>query len=122
MGGLALRRWAVSAGALARLHHVVTLGSPHQGTWLARVAMSPNGRQMRLHGRWLRALAAREPATLGRQFTCFYGHCDNIVFPASAALLPGARALHLPGVAHVQMVDRPEPWAETLRWLAVDPR
>ena len=117
MGGLALRRWAVDHGGLGRLHHAITLGAPHGGTWLARFAMSPNGAQMRPGGRWLRDLAAREAPVQEAQLTCFYSHCDNIVFPASAALLPGARAVHLPGVAHVQMADRHEPRAEAMRWL-----
>jgi len=49
--------------------------------------------------------------------TCYYSHCDNIVFPASRATLEGADNRHLPGVAHVQMADHPEPRAELLRRL-----
>jgi triacylglycerol lipase len=117
MGGLALRCWWAVAGDDQRVHHAITIGSPHRGTWLARWAFSHNGREMRLASAWLHALQAREtPARLAR-FTCFYGHCDNIVFPASHATLPGADNRHLPGVAHVHMADRPEPFDELLRRL-----
>lgn len=118
MGGLALRRWWAERGDDRRLHHAITIGTPHRGTWLARFAMTRNARQMQLDSPWLQALAAREPAQRSARFTCFYGHCDNIVFPPSVATLPGADNRHLPGTAHVHMAARPEPWAEALRRLA----
>ncbi len=110
MGGLALRRWWAEPGNEERVHHAITLGTPHQGTWLARFALSLNGRQMRLGSPWLQNLAAREPDGRARHFTCFYSHCDNIVFPARVATLPGADNRHLPGVAHVHMAEHPAPW------------
>ncbi len=118
MGGLALRRWWAESGDDQRLHHVVTIASPHHGTWLARFALSRNTKQMRRLSRWLQALAQREPAGRAARFTCFYGHCDNIVFPPSTATLPGADNRHLAGVAHVHMATRPEPWDEVMRRLA----
>lgn len=118
MGGLALRRWWAEQGDDERLAHAVTIGTPHHGTWLARFAMTRNARQMQQHSPWLQALAAREPAGRSRRFTCFYGHCDNIVFPPSTATLPGADNRHLAGTAHVHMAARPEPWDEVMRWLA----
>ena len=51
------------------------------------------------------ALAAREPAQRFERFTCFYGHCDNIVFPASTATLPGADNRHIAG--HARMCTWP---------------
>lgn len=117
MGGLALRRWWLEPGNLARLHHVITLGTPHHGTWLARFALSPNARQMRQHSPWLAALARRESPELGARLTCFYSHCDNIVFPPSLATVAGADNRHLPGVAHVHMVQSPQPWHELQRQL-----
>ncbi len=122
MGGLALRCWwAEQANGDQRLHHAITLGTPHQGTWLARFALTPNARQMRQQSRWLQALAAREPAGRSALFTCFYSHCDNIVFPPRTATLPGADNRHLPGVAHVHMAEMPEPWAELQRWIEPAP-
>lgn len=117
MGGLALRRWWAEPGNLRRIQHAITIGTPHQGTWLARFAMSPNARQMRRGSAWLQALHHREPLDLGRHMTCFYGHCDNIVFPASTACYPGAEAHHLAAVAHVHMADHPAPRRELMRRL-----
>ncbi len=121
MGGLALRRWWCERGDDARVHHAVTIGTPHRGTWLARFALTRNSRQMRQLSGWLQTLAQREPASRPALFTCFYSHCDNIVFPPSTATLAGADNRHLAGVAHVHMASRPEPFAEVLRRLGVVP-
>ncbi len=109
MGGLAIRAWLAAHGADNRVQGVVTLGSPHQGTWLATLSnFALNGFQMRPGGDWLQRLAAAEPASRRELFLCVYSHCDNIVFPASNALLPGARHQHVAGSAHVDLIDRPE--------------
>ena len=109
MGGLVLRAWlAATPGALARVRHVVTIGTPHRGTWLARLSRTANALHMRHTSAWLQALAAREPAELGARFTCFYSQCDNIVFPPRVATLPGADNRHVPATAHVALAFHPE--------------
>jgi len=118
MGGLAIRAWLRQFEADARVHRVITIGSPHQGTWLARYGHAINNKQMRQRSPWLMELAAAEPATRAARFTCFYGHCDNIVFPAASGILPGAQNLHVPGVAHVQMAFQAVVFNEVWRWLS----
>jgi triacylglycerol lipase len=103
MGGLAIRAWLRRSGADDLVQHVITIGSPHQGTWLARFAFTRNGQQMQIKSPWLEALAATETTARRAKFTCFFSHCDNIVFPASTASLPGANNVHLSGCAHVHM-------------------
>jgi triacylglycerol lipase len=117
MGGLAVRAWWVADGRAGRLHHVITLGTPHHGTWLARFAMTRNSRQMRRLSHWLQTLAAHEPEGHGQRFTCFYSHCDNIVFPPATATLPGADNRHVPAHAHVHLAAHEGWWDELQRWL-----
>lgn len=104
MGGLAVRAWLrARPDAACRVHRVLTLGSPHGGTWLGRFSTAVNGQQMRLAGAWVTALQQAEPPGLGRLFVCWYSNCDNIVFPASMATLEGADNRLVQGLAHVQM-------------------
>ena len=117
MGGLAVRAWLRDRGGDARVHGVITIGTPHHGTWLGRLARFGNTQQMRRHSPWLEQLAASEPPLRYRRFTCFYGHCDNVVFPCSTATLPGADNRHLRGHAHVHMLRHPAVLAEVLRRL-----
>lgn len=118
MGGLATRAWSRACGGEQRLRGMMTLGSPHQGTWLARFAFSSNGRQMRRGSRWLIDLATHELDRRPAQTLCFYSHCDNIVHPAATAMLPGADNRHLPGVAHVDMVHQPQTYEALEAWLS----
>jgi triacylglycerol esterase/lipase EstA (alpha/beta hydrolase family) len=108
MGGLAVRAWLKRMRAEARVFHVVTIGTPHRGTWLARFGHGHNGRQMRLLSDWQAQLDHDMPAGRHALFTCWYSNCDNIVFPASTATLPGADNRLVRGAAHVQMAFLPQ--------------
>jgi triacylglycerol lipase len=117
MGGLAVRAWLNRFAADHRVHRVITVGSPHHGTWMGRFARTRNTREMQLNSTWRQALAEQEPPERHAGFTCFYSHCDNIAFPASTATLPGADNRHVPGVAHVHLLFQNEVFSEVLRWL-----
>lgn len=114
MGGLAARAWLRQAADATRVHHVVTIGTPHHGTWLARFGFLPNSRQMRQASAWLRALERDEAARAMPPFTCWYSHCDNIVFPPTSATLAGADNRLVRGPAHVELAFHPHVMEQTL--------
>lgn len=114
MGGLAVRAWLKAMKAEARVYHVVTLGTPHRGTWLARFSRVANGRQMQLLGQWQQELDLGMPPHRHSLFTCWYSNCDNIVFPSSTATLPGADNRLVLGAAHVQLAFLPQVMLATL--------
>lgn len=119
MGGLAARAWLASdPDNLARVSRIITIGSPHHGTWLARWSHVTNGRQMQQGSEWLQALSAKESAMHGEhayvKFLCWHSNADQIVFPASTAMLPGADNRHVPGVPHVALAFHPTVMRESL--------
>ncbi len=113
MGGLAVRAWLGRATALD-VHAVITLGTPHHGTNFGHRGPMANVGQMRRGNDWLGALAGTESPDLRRRFVCFYSHCDNIVLPASTAMLEGADNRHLRAMAHVQLIEHPTVFAAVL--------
>lgn len=117
MGGLAVRAWLAAQPADNHAFHVVTIGTPHHGTWLARWGRGTNVRQMRLSSDWLARLNQVQAASPQHRFTCWYSTADNIVFPSWSAALPGADNRLLQGVAHVQMAFLPQVMDETLAML-----
>lgn len=117
MGGLAARAWW-AARPDASLHRLVTIASPHAGTRLGAHGRGANIRQMRVGSDWLAKLAASETVASRARFTCFWSHCDNIVFPTRSATLDGADNRHLPVTPHVHMVEHPALFQEVLRIVA----
>lgn len=117
MGGLAARAWLRRTDP-RRVAHVVTLGSPHAGTWWGGAGLSVNARQMRLQSRWLRALGLPGAGSeFGPRWTCFYSNVDNIVLPARVATLPGADNRLQRGVGHVELALHPAPRQWVVAWL-----
>jgi triacylglycerol esterase/lipase EstA (alpha/beta hydrolase family) len=106
MGGLVARAWMRAHGS-GRVARLVTLGTPHNGSALARFGPGVNAGQMRRSGAgpgaWLGALAANEtPATRAR-IVSLYTHHDNIVSPQTSSVLPGARNIDFGGIGHVRL-------------------
>jgi len=118
MGGLAARAWLRAMSGAGRVRHVITIASPHHGTWLARFGLQQNSRQMRRDSQWRAALESGVEASAYAGFTCWYTNCDNIVFPASTATLPGARNVLVRGPAHVELAFHERVMAESLALIA----
>jgi pimeloyl-ACP methyl ester carboxylesterase len=124
MGGLVVRAWLrayAAQGAAERVARVITIGTPHRGTWIAGWSMAPNARQMRMGCTWMEALGRGEAASPAGLFVCWWSECDQIVFPPPTAVLPGAEARQLAGVGHLALVDREEIWSDVVARLDAAP-
>jgi len=106
MGGLAIRAWLRACGQ-ARVARVITLGSPHQGTRIAKASVTTNGAQMIWHSDWLQALQTSEPAAVRRLFHIALSQQDNIVYPQCEQVLEGAAVTQFSGIGHLQMCLSP---------------
>jgi triacylglycerol esterase/lipase EstA (alpha/beta hydrolase family) len=117
MGGLVARAWMRAHGTAA-VARVITLGTPHHGTALARFGLGRNAFQMRDNSAWLSALAQGEDAATRALVTSLYTHHDNIVSPRESSRLEGARNLEFGGVGHVALGSNPRVLAAVMAELA----
>ncbi|CAJ0858015.1 hypothetical protein R1479_00558 [Ralstonia mannitolilytica] len=103
MGGLAARA-ALRQCEAELIAHVITLGTPHRGTAMARAGRGHNVRQMAWASPWLRRLAASETAATRARITSIFSWHDSIVGPPGASWLDGARHIAFSGIGHVSLL------------------
>jgi triacylglycerol esterase/lipase EstA (alpha/beta hydrolase family) len=104
MGGLVARAYLARHGA-GRVARLVTLGSPHNGTRLARLGLGANARQMRPGSGFLEALGRSEGKSgPGCPVTSIYSVHDNLVVPQDTSCLPFARNIALHGIGHIDLL------------------
>ena len=106
MGGLIARYYVQCLGGDERVHTLVTLGSPHNGTRQARLLPHPVARQLRPGSDVIRELAAPAPRCDTR-FLAVWSDLDQMMAPTTAARIEhpdlSARNLLVRGVGHLSL-------------------
>lgn len=88
MGGLICRSYVQQFGGVARTERLITIATPHQGTWTAYTYNRPACIQMRPGSHFLTELN-RDLADLERlQFTSIWTPFDLTIVPATSSCLP----------------------------------
>ena len=103
MGGLVARAYLARLGS-ERVARLVTLGTPHAGTQLARIGLGQNARQMEPGSDWLQALSGQD---LALDTVVIYSSHDNYVMPQANLQLPGATHRPIDGLGHLAMLFSP---------------
>jgi triacylglycerol esterase/lipase EstA (alpha/beta hydrolase family) len=99
MGGLAARAYLRKHGA-GRVAKLITLGTPHHGTKIARLGLGEAARQMVPGNAWLQQLNA---IALAVPAVSVFSHHDNFVSPQDSAVLAGAKTVQVSGVGHLAL-------------------
>lgn len=109
LGGLITRYYVQRMGGHHRVHTVVTLGTPHQGTALARAgSVLPLIRQLRPDSDLIAEL--NEPAPdCDTRFIAFHSDLDQLIVPTRNAriLHPDLRVRNVPvrGIGHMSLTN-----------------
>lgn len=106
MGGLAIRAW-VRAHGYQSVARIITLGTPHVGTKIAKATPTANAREMSWRSTWLQDLAALETEALRALMLIGLTPQDNIVFNQREQVLEGISPFVFEGIGHVQMCLEP---------------
>lgn len=106
LGGLIARYYVQRLGGHERVHTLVTLGTPHGGTWPAHLLPAALGRQLRPGSELLEELGApaREVRT---RFVAYWSDLDQLIVPRRNARLvhPDLRVRNelVPRVGHMSL-------------------
>jgi triacylglycerol lipase len=99
MGGLISRAYLRKYGG-AKVAQLITLGTPHHGTFHAYFAGGTNGKQMRPGNEWLASL---NRVRVDVPFTSIYSVHDTIISPQDSSHMAEADNVILAGIGHVTM-------------------
>jgi triacylglycerol lipase len=110
LGGLVARYYVQRLGGDARVHTLVTLGTPHGGTVPAYFLPLRLGRQLRPGSDLMSELAGPAPGCRTR-FLAYWSDLDQMIIPKAAAQLHhpdlAARNVRVRGVGHLSFaIDR----------------
>jgi triacylglycerol lipase len=108
MGGLICRYYVQQLAGVERVHRLVTLASPHQGTWMAHLYQRrPACIQMRPGSRFLNALNHDLSALDAIDFISLWTPLDLTIMPATSSQLPVGRTVRVLSPAHGLLLHDP---------------
>jgi triacylglycerol lipase len=107
MGGLVARYYAQRLDPEGRLRRLVTISSPHSGTWTAYLRWNPGARQMRPGSAFLRDLDQGREVLKRAGFTSIWTPFDLMILPAKSSVMPQARVVRLNISHHARMIRHP---------------
>ena len=106
MGGLVARYYVQRMGGDARVHTLVTLGTPHEGSQLAHLLPLPLVRQLQPDSELIRELHEPAPGCRTR-FLAIWSDLDQLVVPKRHATVVhddlAARNVFVRGVGHMSL-------------------
>lgn len=107
MGGLVSRYYVQRLGGMARVQRLVTLGTPHHGTWIAYLSNQRGCVQMRPRSDFLQRLNQNAAMLDQLKFTSIWTPFDLMILPATSSQMPVGREAIV--------------WVLGHNWVATDP-
>lgn len=101
LGGVIARFALRDERVRRRVSRLITLGSPHEGTRIAKLVESRKASQMERDAELREALGSQEPWNEELPpMVCFWSRTDLLMVPPEAAIAEGAEERELEGVTH----------------------
>ncbi len=110
LGGLVARVAILDHGLAGKVRRLVTLGSPHGGTYAARLGSTPVTHDLRPDSQFMQQLADR-PLPPSVDATSCWSRSDLVIMPPESAALPGTRKIELSPLTHYGYLIHPRAWA-----------
>jgi triacylglycerol lipase len=113
MGGLIARHYLQELGGAPRCDRLVTVSTPHHGTWSSWFHPGKGARQMRPGSAFLRRLQETEDRLGGMRLISYRSPFDPVILPSDSPMWARAENREFPGYIHTR-VTRSGPLVEEL--------
>ncbi len=109
MGGPLIRLALQDENLWGKIGRVITLGSPHAGSWLGDLTRLPGAaRQMRYRSAFLAKIETTDTGADSPLYYSIWSAFDNFVLPPTSSLLPApATNIHVPALGHCSLLFSP---------------
>lgn len=108
LGGIISRYAIQRLGLVGSVRTLVTMATPHQGTYAAHYANTTLTRSLCPESDVIQGLNADDPAALPTRFFSIYSNRDVYVIPAEKMIHKAAENVFLPDVSHSQYLVSPQ--------------
>jgi len=105
MGGIVSRYYVQRLGGLQRVQRLITLSSPHNGTWSAFFRSNLGASQMRVNSEFLNDLNRDVEQLKQLNFTSIWTPLDSMIVPAHSSEMPVGKNHPVWVGGHVWMVS-----------------
>ena len=113
MGGVAARVAIQDHDADGIVRRLITLGSPHGGTYAARLGNTPVTRDLRPDSELMERLR-RVPLPPSVKATSFWSSSDMVIMPPESAALHGSKQIEMTPFTHYGYLIQPKSWKAVL--------
>ena len=115
-GGIVARR-LIEGDPSSPVLHLVTIATPHKGTWWARFGLGASARHMTPGSPFLQTLPMPSPPN-GVRYAAVWSRADAVVSPQDSASLGGAGQEHVvDGLGHLSLLCSTEVARMVAEWL-----
>jgi triacylglycerol esterase/lipase EstA (alpha/beta hydrolase family) len=113
MGGIVARVALEDAAVAGKVAHLVTLGTPHSGSLLARYAQTEKILDLRPDSELMERLSGQIPwggVPEMPPLTAFWSREDMVIMPPEAACVEGAENIQMEGFSHLSFLLKARAW------------
>lgn len=104
LGGVVARVYLQELGGASEVERLVTISSPHHGSWMAYLRWNALGEELRPGSPVYRRLNGSLASLSGVRHTAIWTPLDLMILPAWSSQLPGARDVRIPVALHPWML------------------
>lgn len=103
-GGLISRHYIQNLGGSAVIDQLVTIATPHLGTYAAYLGPGESAVQLRPDSEFLKKLNAQGFAYPPVKYTSIWSNLDEIVLPPKHSIMPDSQVFYVPWTGHLTIM------------------